>query len=73
MIIKGRTDETPKLKTSPEVKPKKKGWFNWINWQLQNIEKIKVNKKFYKYIKIKNYSLLTSVGIEKPYSGKTWI
>ena len=28
MIIKGRTDETPKIKTSPEVKSKKKGWFN---------------------------------------------
>ena len=28
MIFKGRTDETPKLKTSPEVKAKKKGWFN---------------------------------------------
>ena len=28
MIIKGRTDETPKLKTTPEVKAKKKRWFN---------------------------------------------
>ena len=28
MIIKGRTDETPKLKTTTEVKQKKKGWFN---------------------------------------------
>ena len=28
MIIKGRTDETPKSKASPEVKVKKKGWFN---------------------------------------------
>ena len=28
MIIKGRTDENPSIKTSPEVKPKKKGWFN---------------------------------------------
>jgi hypothetical protein len=27
MIIKGRVDETPKIKTSPEVKNKKKGWF----------------------------------------------
>ena len=27
MIIKGRTDETPKLKTTPEVKVKKKSWF----------------------------------------------
>ena len=27
MIIKGRRDETPKVKTIPEVKPKKKGWF----------------------------------------------
>ena len=27
MIIKGRTDDTPKPKTSPEVKPQKKGWF----------------------------------------------
>ena len=27
MIIKGRVDETPKIKTSPEVKPQKKGWF----------------------------------------------
>ena len=28
MIIKGRKDETPKVKTVPEVKKKKKGWFN---------------------------------------------
>jgi hypothetical protein len=28
MIIKGRTDEAPKVKTSPEIKSKKKGWFN---------------------------------------------
>ena len=28
MIIKGRKDETPKVKTAPEVKIKKKGWFN---------------------------------------------
>ena len=28
MIIKGRTDETPSIKTSLEVKTKKKGWFN---------------------------------------------
>ena len=28
MIIKGRTDETPKFNKSPEVKPKKKSWFN---------------------------------------------
>ena len=28
MIIKGRTDESTKLKKSPEVKVKKKGWFN---------------------------------------------
>ena len=27
MIIKGRVDEPPKIKTSPEVKNKKKGWF----------------------------------------------
>ena len=27
MIIKGRVDEAPKIKTSPEVKTKKKGWF----------------------------------------------
>jgi len=27
MIIKGRVD-TPKIKTTPEVKEKKKGWFN---------------------------------------------
>jgi len=27
MIIKGRVDESPKIKTSPEVKAKKKGWF----------------------------------------------
>ena len=27
MIIKGRTDETPKLKITPEVKAKKKSWF----------------------------------------------
>jgi hypothetical protein len=27
MIIKGRTDEK-KIKTVPEVKAKKKGWFN---------------------------------------------
>ncbi|MBO8234403.1 hypothetical protein HA151_07735 [Prochlorococcus marinus XMU1419] len=28
MIIKGRVDESPKIKTLPEVKTKKKGWFN---------------------------------------------
>ena len=28
MIIKGRVDESPKIKISPEVKSKKKGWFN---------------------------------------------
>ena len=27
MIIKGKADESPKIKTSPEVKSKKKGWF----------------------------------------------
>ena len=27
MIIKGRSDETPKIKTSPEIKEKKKSWF----------------------------------------------
>ena len=28
MIIKGRTDEKSNIKTVPEVKAKKKGWFN---------------------------------------------
>ena len=28
MIIKGRVDEAPKIKTSPEVKTKKKAGFN---------------------------------------------
>ncbi len=28
MIIKGRTDEAPKVETFPDVKTKKKGWFN---------------------------------------------
>ena len=28
MILKGRTDIKPKIKTTPEVKSKKKGWFN---------------------------------------------
>jgi len=28
MIIKGRVDETSKVKTSPKVKEKKKGWFS---------------------------------------------
>ena len=28
MIIKGKSDETSKVKTAPEVKTKKKGWFN---------------------------------------------
>ena len=28
MVIKGRTDEAPKIKISPEIKSKKKGWFN---------------------------------------------
>ena len=27
MIIKGRTEETVKVKTIPEMKVKKKGWF----------------------------------------------
>ena len=30
MIIKGRSDEAPKLKTAPEIKSKKKGWFKQI-------------------------------------------
>ena len=28
MIIKGKKDNIKQVKTSPEVKPKKKGWFN---------------------------------------------
>ena len=28
MIIKGKSDEAPKLKTDPDLKRKKKGWFN---------------------------------------------
>ena len=28
MIIKGRKDESPKIKTSPEAGSKKKGWFS---------------------------------------------
>ncbi len=28
MIIKGKVDDTSKIKTSPDVKVKKKGWFN---------------------------------------------
>ena len=28
MIFKGRTDDIKKVKTVPEVKEKKKGWFN---------------------------------------------
>ena len=28
MIIKGRTDESPKIQTSQEVKKKKNGWFS---------------------------------------------
>ncbi len=27
MIIKGRADESPKIKTSREINSKKKGWF----------------------------------------------
>ena len=27
MIIKGRVDDSPKIKTAPAVKEKKKGWF----------------------------------------------
>tara|TARA_B100001029_G_scaffold135719_1_gene114607 strand:- start:60 stop:200 length:141 start_codon:yes stop_codon:yes gene_type:complete len=27
MIIKGKVDESPEIKTSPKVKEKKKGWF----------------------------------------------
>ena len=27
MIIKGKTDEVPKIKTASQVKEKKKGWF----------------------------------------------
>ena len=27
MIIKGKTEETPKIKTSPKVKQAKKDWF----------------------------------------------
>ena len=28
MIIKGKTDESPKLKTEPAIKTKKNGWFS---------------------------------------------
>tara|TARA_B100001029_G_scaffold40560_1_gene31552 strand:+ start:176 stop:319 length:144 start_codon:yes stop_codon:yes gene_type:complete len=28
MIIKGKADESPKIKIASEVKTKKKGWFN---------------------------------------------
>ena len=28
MIIKGKKDDSSKIKTSPEVKAKKKGWFS---------------------------------------------
>ena len=28
MVIKGRTDEKQNSKTSPDIKSKKKGWFN---------------------------------------------
>ncbi len=28
MIIKGRVEEAPEVKTLPKVKAKKKGWFN---------------------------------------------
>ncbi len=28
MIIKGRKDAVPNIKTSPEIKAKKKSWFN---------------------------------------------
>ena len=27
MIVKGRVDESPKVKTLPKIKEKKKGWF----------------------------------------------
>ena len=27
MIIKGKVDDSPKIKSVPEVKAKKKGWF----------------------------------------------
>ena len=30
MIIKGKADENPKIKTVPEVKTKKKGWFKQL-------------------------------------------
>jgi len=28
MIIKGKVDDTSKIKASPDLKVKKKGWFN---------------------------------------------
>ena len=28
MIIKGRSEESTKIKTEPDIKSKKKGWFN---------------------------------------------
>ena len=28
MIIKGKKDDSPKIKSVPDVKKKKKGWFN---------------------------------------------
>ncbi len=37
MIFKAREDEAPKIKTSPKVKAKKKGWFNkWNIWLIKN-------------------------------------
>ena len=39
MIIKGRVDESPKIKTSPEVKSKKKGWFKERSIFLKSLEK----------------------------------
>ena len=37
MIIKGKADEMPKIKTSPEINAKKKGWFKQQFFDLSNI------------------------------------
>ncbi len=37
MIIKGKADEMPKIKTAPEINAKKKGWFKQQLFDLSNI------------------------------------
>ena len=72
MIIKGRTDEIPKPKSLPEVKTKKKGWFNQkkslfiqLFYKLVNFLKNQFNLKISNiFVSIKDFFTYMLVFIE---------